>query len=67
MLLCSMAFSDFMKPQMKYFGSSMFDSDSFLTFVGILSFVASALSKFAWGVIQDKLGFAKVYMITLTL
>jgi hypothetical protein len=45
----------------------MFDSDSFLTFVGILSFVASALSKFAWGVIQDKLGFAKVYMITLTL
>jgi hypothetical protein len=62
-----MAFTDFMKPQMKYYGISKFDNDSFLTFVGILGFISSSLSKFGWGVIQDFLGFFKVYIITLCL
>lgn len=67
MLLCSMAYSDFMKPQMKYYGSSKFDDDLFLSMVGIVGFVSSSLSKFAWGTVQDFLGFVKVYMITLGL
>lgn len=67
MLMCSMAFSDFMKPQMKYYGMYKFNDDLYCTFVGILAFVSSALSKFAWGTIQDYLGFVKVYMITLLL
>lgn len=67
MLLCSMSFCDFFKPQMKYYGTSKFDNDLFLTFVGILAFISSAISKFAWGTIQDYLGFVKVYIITLVL
>ena len=67
MLLCSMSFCDFFKPQMKYYGSSKFDNDLFLTFIGILAFISSAISKFAWGTIQDYLGFIKVYIITLIL
>lgn len=51
MLLLSMAFSDFMKPQMKYYGSTIFDDDLFLTMVGILAFLSSSLAKFAWGAI----------------
>ena len=52
---------------MKYYGSSKFDDDLFLTMVGILGFISSSLSKFAWGTVQDYLGFVKVYMITLIL
>lgn len=63
----SMAFADFIKPQMKYYGTSKFDDDLYLSFVGILSFASSAISKFAWGTVQDFLGFVKVYMITLIL
>ena len=62
-----MAFTDFMKPQMKYYGGSLFDDDLFLSMVGILGFVSSSVSKFAWGTVQDYLGFVKVYMITLVL
>lgn len=67
MMMFSMAFVDFMKPQLKYYGTSKFDDDAFLTFVGMASFVSSSASKFAWGVVQDYLGFIKVYMITLVL
>lgn len=67
MLLCSMSFCDFFKPQMKYYGTSKFDNDLFLTFVGILGFISSAGAKFGWGTIQDYLGFVKVYIITLVL
>ncbi len=31
------------------------------------SFISSSASKFAWGVVQDYLGFIKVYLITLIL
>jgi Na+/serine symporter len=67
MLMFSMAFTDFMKPQMKYFGSSIFDDDLFLSFMGILGFISSSLAKFGWGTVQDYLGFIKVYMLTLFL
>lgn len=67
MLLFSMAFTDFMKPQMKYFGTYNSYNDLFLTMVGILGFISSSLSKFAWGTVQDYLGFIKVYMLTLGL
>ena len=52
---------------MKYYGNSKFVDDLFLSLVGILGFISSSLSKFAWGTIQDYLGFIKVYMITLVL
>lgn len=67
MLMCSMAFTDFMKPQMKYYGMYKFNDDAYCTFVGILAFISSAVSKFGIGVIQDYLGFVKVYFITLLL
>lgn len=60
-----MAFSDFLKPQMKYYGNSKFNNDLFLTFIGILAFFTSSASKFAWGAVQDYLGFSRVYMIIL--
>jgi sugar phosphate permease len=67
MMMFSMAFVDFMKPQLKYYGTSKFDDDSFLTAVGMTAFISSSAAKFGWGVVQDYLGFIKVYMITLVL
>ena len=56
-----------MKPELKYYGTSKFDDDSFLTLVGIIAFISSSAAKFGWGAVQDYLGFIKVYMITLVL
>ena len=53
---------------MKYYGNSKpFKDDSFLTAVGTIAFVSSSLSKFALGVIQDYLGFIKIYFMILIL
>ena len=65
MLMCSMSFSYFMKPSLKTYGSMTISSDSLLTIVGSLSFLTSSVAKFAWGTIQDRLGFRKVYFTML--
>ena len=51
MMMFSMAFVDFMKPQLKYYGTSKFDDDSFLTAVGMTAFISSSAAKFGWGVV----------------
>jgi hypothetical protein len=51
MIFFSMAYTDFIKPSMKNYGSSKFQDDVFLSFIGILGFVSSTLSKFAWGTV----------------
>ncbi len=35
--------------------------------MGILGFVSSSLAKIGWGILQDYLGFIKVYMLILFL
>ena len=67
MLMCSMSFSYFLKPQLKNYGSNKFNDDAFLTVIGIVAFATSAISKFAWGIAQDHLGFIKVYMIMIVI
>jgi sugar phosphate permease len=62
-----MAFCDFIKPAMKLYGSQHHSNDLYLTMVGMLAFVSSSMSKFIWGVIQDHLGFTKVYAVILFL
>ena len=46
MMMFSMAFVDFMKPQLKYYGTSKFDDDSFLTAVGMTAFISSSAVTF---------------------
>lgn len=49
MLLLSMSFSYYLKPSLKSYGSTKFNDDLFLTKVGAIAFLFSALAKFAWG------------------
>jgi hypothetical protein len=65
MLTLSMSFSYFVKPAMKNYGSQKFNNDMFLTAIGGIAFVASAIAKFMWGALQDKFGFFKVYLFML--
>lgn len=50
MLLFSMTFSSFIKPEMKNFGSSKFNNDLYLTMIGIVAYATSTVSKFAMGI-----------------
>ncbi len=65
MLMFSMSFSYFIKPSLKSYGSHKEYDDMFLTITGSIAFLVSAIAKFAWGAIQDKLGFKKCYFIML--
>lgn len=65
MLMCSMSYSYFMKPSLKTYGSQQISNDSLLTIISSIAFLTSSISKFAWGSIQDKLGFKKVYFVML--
>ena len=51
MMMFSFGFSDFLKTQQKYYGTSKIVDDSLLTVVGMISFISSASSKFGWGAI----------------
>ena len=50
-----------MKASFKTYGQTKFDDDSFLTLIGELAFLFSALAKITWGTAQDHLGFFTVY------
>jgi len=65
MLLFSMTFSSFMKPQMKNFGQHLFNNDLFLTLISVLAYFSSTFAKFAWGAVHDHWGFFPLYLLTL--
>jgi len=65
MLLFSMTFSSFMKPQMKNFGQDFFNNDMFLSLISVLAYFSSTFAKFAWGAVHDACGFVPLYILTL--
>ncbi|CDW83396.1 UNKNOWN [Stylonychia lemnae] len=65
MLLMSISFSYFMKPSLKSYGSLKFNDDSYLTIIGAIGYLFSALGRFGWGTATDHFGFFKVYATVL--
>lgn len=63
MLTLSMSFCYFIKVVFKNFGNLNFSDDAFLTEVAGTSFLCGASARFAWGTLQDYIGFKRVYGI----
>lgn len=65
MLTLSMSYCYFIKVVFKNYGNIQFNDDQFLTTVAGTSFLCGASARFAWGAIQDFIGFKKVYATIL--
>jgi len=65
MLVLSMSFGYFMKVSYKNYGGTQFKDDAFLTTVAGVGFLVGTLSRLFWGVLQDHIGFKKVYFFIL--
>lgn len=56
-----------MKVAFKSYGSTIYDSDIFLTNIAKIGFLTAAISRFGWAALQEVLGFKTVYTILLVL
>ena len=67
MIMLSMTYAFFMKVAFKSYGSTVYKDDVYLTNIAKIGFLVSAISRLAWVLVMEVIGFKAVYMVMLVL